>query len=230
MGQIVDLTHKTFDRLFVEGIAPRKAKCGHTYWYCRCECGNRKIVSGSNLRRGQVRSCGCLQKERTAAAHRGKTVYKKHGHSCQNGQRQRTPEYSSWQHMRQRCNNPNTDCAHNYIERGIAICEEWSEFENFLRDMGPKPTPKHTLERKDNNKGYSKDNCVWATRAEQNRNYRRNRYFTAYGRTFVLTDWARLLGVCYATLKFHVNKGRTIEWAADHFKVNLLATLRKNEK
>ncbi len=97
---------------------------------------------------------------------RTKRSYVKHGAS-------RTPEYVAWESMRQRCLNSNNRAYRYYGARGITIDERWNLFTNFLEDMGPKPHPSLSLERRDNNKGYSKENCYFATRSEQNRNRRR---------------------------------------------------------
>jgi hypothetical protein len=89
--------------------------------------------------------------------------------------RRSSPEYYSWGNMRSRCLNPNADDYRFYGGRGITICDSWSSFENFLRDMGPKPGPKYTLERNDSNGNYEPGNCRWATNTEQNRNKRNNK-------------------------------------------------------
>jgi hypothetical protein len=87
-----------------------------------------------------------------------------------NGKRVATPEYRSWQMMKNRCLNPNADDYAYYGGRGIRVCDEWMIFDLFLEDMGRRPTRKHTLDRLDNDGNYGKENCVWATRLEQARN------------------------------------------------------------
>lgn len=91
-----------------------------------------------------------------------------------------TPEYHAWSHMRQRCNKPQTKYYEHYGGRGIKVCERWdNSFENFIKDMGKKPSPKHTLERLDNNSGYSPSNCVWASYHRQGYNRRVNKNNTS---------------------------------------------------
>lgn len=101
-------------------------------------------------------------------------------------------EYGSWQHMKRRCLNPEHEAFKNYGGRGITVCERWiHSFSNFLTDMGPKPSPGHTIERSDNSKGYYPRNCKWATRREQQNNRRQNRNITIGSVTKTLTEWAR---------------------------------------
>ena len=124
------------------------------YWLCECDCGGTKTADAAGLKRGQIRSCRCLHKGRV-----------KHGMAT-------SGEYRSWDHAKQRCTNPNIDAAEHYIGRGITMCERWfSSFENFYADMGPRPTPKHSLDRyPDNDGNYEPGNCRWATQSEQIRN------------------------------------------------------------
>ncbi len=95
----------------------------------------------------------------------------------------RTSTYKSWQAMRQRCENPRYHYFETYGGRGIKVCERWQSFENFLADMGEKPSRSHSIERTNNNGNYEPDNCCWATKKEQSRNTRTNRIVTAFGRT-----------------------------------------------
>jgi hypothetical protein len=124
-----------------------------------------------------------------------------------------TPEYRSFKAMWNRCTNLN--CA-NYAEyqgRGIKVCERWRSFTNFLEDMGLRPTPKHTLERINNNGNYEPSNCRWATRQEQSQNRRNCRLFTLNGETMCIAEMARRAGMHHMTLKQRLVAGWTPEEA-----------------
>lgn len=163
--QIVDLKGKRFGRWNVEGYAGSDGR--NAMWRCVCDCGAKNAVRASHLKGGISKSCGCLSRE-VARAHATK-----HGEVI-NGSR--SPEYLAWQSMRSRCRNPNNKRFQEYGGRGIAICERWEIFENFLADMGRKPSPRHSLDRYPNNDGnYEPGNCRWATATEQNRNRRKFR-------------------------------------------------------
>lgn len=116
-----------------------------------------------------------------------------------------TKTYYAWRSMRHRCINDNSHAWENYGGRGISVCEEWAnDYDAFFKDMGEAPEGR-SLERIDVNKGYSPDNCVWATDVEQNRNRRNNKFLTYYGKTMCLSEWAEFLGVGVDTLHRRLN-------------------------
>lgn len=121
-------------------------------------------------------------------------------------------EYRIWKLMRSRCDNPNLNHSHRYHHRGIRYCERWNSFAAFLADMGPAPD-KYTLERKDNDAGYCKENCRWATRKEQSRNTHANRTVTIDGVTRCIAEWAEVLAIDAKTLGARLRRGWPIEEA-----------------
>lgn len=130
---------------------------------CKCDCGNVRTVKAYDLRVNRVKSCGCYKKEGLNYKHGAK----KNGKVIMS-------EYYSWQGMRARCLNPNHSRYEDYGGRGIAICEEWDDFEVFLADMGEKPTKNHSIERLDVDGNYTPENCVWADDVTQARNKRKS--------------------------------------------------------
>lgn len=157
MGNFIDLRAQRFGRLVVVEQADNNNR-GQVTWKCKCDCGNIKIICSASLVRGSTNSCGCLQKE---------DVKKR---STKHGMR-KTLTYKIWAGMLQRCNNWNDPSYKDYGGRGITVCERWLKFENFFADMGEKPHGL-TIDRIDNDLGYYKENCKWATQAEQVRNQR----------------------------------------------------------
>ena len=148
-SDFINLSGRRIARLFVLAFAGKRG--GKSYWKCICDCGNVTVVRSNHLADGGTKSCGCLTLEKVTT----------HGHARAGSQ---TPEYRSWQDMKKRCENPNSKDSKNYSERGISVCERWSKYENFIEDMGVKPSSEYTLERKDNDSGYSpdwaKESCV----------------------------------------------------------------------
>lgn len=171
-------------------------KFNHIKWRCQCDCGNIKSIIGWVLTGGQSKSCGCLCKEVNSLLH------KTHGES------HKTTEYNSWIKMKERYFDKNNPAYHDYGGRGITICKRWlgvNGYSNFLKDMGRKPTSKHTLDKYPNNNGnYKPSNCRWATAAQQSRNTRQNVWIEYKGRKMVLADWASELNVKYDKLRWRV--------------------------
>ncbi len=186
MSRLIDLTDQRFGRLLVLSRQPNKGNS--TMWLCSCVCGNTVVVTAGNLKQGFAKSCGCLHKEVI------KEVSGTHGMV-------NTPEYNSWTGIKARCYNPNHHKYKNYGARGITVCDEWkNDFMAFYNDMGPRPSSKHTIDREDNNKGYYKENCRWATDEEQNNNRRNNLLHEFDGQWKTLAEWCRVLEMNYHTV------------------------------
>ncbi len=132
----------------------------------------------------------------------------------ENGPAWKRPEYWVWSHMIERCYNPKAAGYKNYGGRGITVCQRWRESSAaFLADMGSRPSPKHQIDRIDNDRGYSPDNCRWATRIEQCRTRRRTTLLTHDGRTMPFADWVRETGIAYQTIRSRLRIGWTVSEA-----------------
>ena len=155
MVAVKDITGQRFSRLTVLERHFSSPK-GLAVWSCLCECGAMTRVTGSNLRSGAVKSCGCLMIERATHAATTHGLY-------------RSPAHVSWMNMMQRCFNPKNHKWPRYGKRGITVCARWLKFENFYADMGERPSGK-SIDRINNDGDYEPGNCRWATPKEQRAN------------------------------------------------------------
>lgn len=154
--------------------------------HVRCVCGIEKLVTKSGLLAGSTQSCGCYRRELKAA-------------ECLTHGMAYSAEYSTWGTMLARCRNPNDQAYSYYGARGIKVCDDWLQFKNFYRDMGKKPIG-HTLDRKNTDEDYSKDNCRWATIVEQNSNKRNSVRYEFNGKLFRVKELADLAGISAKTM------------------------------
>lgn len=185
----IDLLGQTFGLLTVVGEAPGR-KDGQVTWVCRCECGNETSVRSANLRR-KTRSCGCVRN-----VHNGASTH---------------PIFDVWRGMIARCYREDSISYHNYGGRGIRVCAEWRKsFATFLKDMGDRPSPRHTLDRIDGTGNYESENCRWVTWKTQARNRRGNNLILHDGETKTLAGWAERTGIGRATISYRLRNGWTV--------------------
>lgn len=188
----IDLTGKVFGRLTaVSRNAGSKFK-GVT-WTCVCQCGKTVKVAMASLTTGHTKSCGCYSIDLV------RTIKLRHGLS-------KTRAHRIWAGMVQRCTNPKNIGFKLYGGRGITVCDAWLSFDNFYHDMGHPPDG-HSLDRIDNNAGYSKENCRWATKLEQARNKRNSIIVTVNGVSRCLPEWTEISGVAGQVILKRLNRG-----------------------
>lgn len=169
-----------FGQLTVVAFSSSKTSFGQSQVVCLCTCGWYVDVPPFRLRGGNTTSCGCVFKASLRQRNSDRATHKMIG----------TPEYRAWQAIKNRCLNSNDDRYKWYGARGITVCDHWIEsFENFYVDVGPRPSRQYTIERRDNNRGYSPDNVYWATSIEQNRNLRTTKLYTLSGQAKPLGAW-----------------------------------------
>lgn len=203
MSKFKDISGQKFGRLTALYRLHNYHKKG-TYWLCICECGNFTEIWLPNLQRGASKSCGCLQREQATKANR---THKKSN----------THLYYIWRSMRYRCYNKHTKAYKNYGGRGIAVCSEWKD--NFMAfynwSMANGYNDNLTIDRIDNDKNYSPNNCRWVDRKQQGRNRRSNILITINGETHCLIEWCEILGLKYNTVNTRIRRGWCIEKALE---------------
>jgi len=194
---------KTFGRLTVLAIVGPGAD-GRAIARVQCECGVAFEEVARSVRHLRKRSCGCLAFEARSSTGSANRI---HGHASRvDGVQELTPTYSTWIGMRKRCEVTTDPAYGNYGGRGIAVCERWLTFTNFLADMGDRPDGM-SIDRIDNDGPYEPGNCRWATMAQQANNKRSNRRITFDGVTRTMTEWAHHYGVNLQTFRTRLNRG-----------------------
>lgn len=215
MGGFIDMTGKKYGMLTVierTGTANDK----QALWKCKCDCGNFHTSKGRDLRNGKVKSCGCMSKKWMADA-----ITK---HNLTNSR-----IYKIYHGMKARCYNKNNDRYLDYGGRGITICQEWlDDFMNFYNwSMGNGYSEHLTIERKDNNMGYSPSNCMWATAKEQANNRRTSRLIEFDGKTLTSAQWSGITGIPRTDIENRIdNLGWSVEKALTQ-KVNKNHRIKK---
>jgi hypothetical protein len=197
MSKRIDISGIRYGRLVVSQYHGMRLQRPH--WECICDCGKITVVYGQHLKNGMTKSCGCYHRDQTSLAKR------EHGRS-------RSKIHWIWVAMKQRCSNPANKGYPDYGGRGITVCQRWMKFENFLSDMGDRPNG-YSLDRIDNNKGYSKENCRWASVQLQSRNKRSSKLITFNNETLSESEWARKLGLSRGCVIARRKKGMTAEQA-----------------
>lgn len=199
----IDYTGLRFGRLVVTSFSHRIK--GESFYSCLCDCGNTSVVRRTNLRVKHTMSCGCLEKEIKLVA---KLIHGEHSKG------KMSVEYRIWHHIKSRCANPNEKAYHHYGGRGIKMCDEWlNDPAKFISDMGRRPNDKLSIDRIDNNGNYCKENCRWATKAEQNSNTRRNVFLTHNGKTMTIKQWESELGTKINLIQSRIRAGWSTERA-----------------
>lgn len=212
-----DISGQKFGKLtaieFVGVDANRNAQ-----WRFKCDCGREIVASGSRVRNGHTKSCGCLQKERASEIiqnyNKGPS-YKQPTRYTHGGSKTRL--YDIWVHMKLRCDNSNRDNYKYYGGRGIKVCKEWREDFSSFRDWALSHGYKDglTIDRIDSNGNYEPDNCRWATVKEQQNNKRNNRMITIDGKTKTMAQWANEKGINYKSLANRIYHGMSVNEAVD---------------
>ena len=211
MAERIDMVGKRCGRLTViEYVGAGKGKSRYALWKCRCDCGNEIIASGHSLRSGNTKSCGCynLDMATKRIVEQNTTHGKTHSRL-----------YRVWSSIKTRCRNKNATNFDLYGDRGIDICEEWANsFQSFFEwsiSNGYDETAKRgdcTIDRIDNSKGYSPDNCRWVNMKTQNNNRRSNTVIEYGGESHTITERAEIKGLTVSALLHRLYCGRyTVE-------------------
>lgn len=196
--RVIDLSGMVFTRLTVLRFC--RTEDNYSAWLCQCSCGNTIVVKGCFLRSKNCQSCGCLHHDSITT----------HGMT-------KSPEYVAWRAMKFRCYREKDASYRYYGARGITVCDRWKcSFENWLLDVGKRPSPLYTFGRKNNDGNYEPGNCAWELGEEQGNNRRNNIRYSYRGENLTVPQWARKIGINSKTLRARLrNKNLTIQQALE---------------
>lgn len=205
MGAPLDLTNNKFGRLLVIEKAPNRIMGNgdsRRAWLCMCECGNKVVATTLDLRKGDVKSCGCLKQELDA---KRRTIHGEHG----------THLHNVWCAMRRRCRNENSKDYIHYGGRGIKVCSEWDKdftcFKNWALSNGY--SEELTIDRINVDGNYEPNNCRWTSMKAQSNNRSNSRFVTYNGETHTIQEWSEILNIPYNTLYMRLKNGWSVDRA-----------------
>lgn len=200
MPAFIDMTGHQYGRWTVLSRAENN-RHNQPQWLCRCSCGTERVLRAGTLRSGDTKSCGCIYKD-ADFRRRKSDAATRHGNACKG---RKSSTYLTWCNLGTR--------KHHAKYNGITVCDRWRSFENFLADMGERPSPAHTIDRIDNSKGYEPGNCRWATMKEQQNNRTNNRIITFQGKSQTLMQWSEQTGFPRKTISRRLDLGWSVEQA-----------------
>lgn len=194
-SRAIDMTGKKYGCITAISAASRSSS-GDIKWLFLCDCGVEFEANGYFARCGRITTCPAC------SSYRSRSASIKHGLTG-------TQEFKIWTGMMTRCFNSSSKDYENYGGRGISVCKLWVDsFSAFLYDMGPRPSPSHSIDRVNNDGDYEAGNCRWVTQKEQSRNKRNNVVITIDGVSKILAEWASYYGVSAGTASLRYKQGK----------------------